>query len=347
MAVSRNDRNRAITNEDLIRRYNLEELVKDRKAIRTLDKQLTTTYGNIKKYISKMIELGSTTQYFQGGTPTFSSQENDLYYDTLSGKVYKYVSGSWVEQNDDELKEIMSIANDRADVIEDKVRLTFFTQPTPPYSVGDIWVDGSNYYRCIISETNNGSFNQNDWLDYKEYREEYALNNAVRVLDNTTRVISDTYATKTELTTSVDSINSLVSETRNIVTSTNNDLQQYKTEVSSQFEQTAHNFEMSFTNLTEITDELLDEVQRNSVTNYMRFTENGTLIIGRSDSEYKVEITNEGLNIVQGDGDNNKVAYFNNNKMYITNAEIISNLQLGNFAFTPRDNGSLSFGKNK
>lgn len=345
MAVARNDRNRAITNEDLIRRYNLEELVKDRKAIRTLDKQLTTTYGNIKRYISKMIELGSTTQYFQSGTPTFSSQANDLYYDTSTGNVYLYTN-EWVLQNDNDLKEIMSIANDKADVVDDNVRLTFFTQPTPPYSVGDIWVDGSNYYRCIISEES-GSFNINDWLDYKEYREDYALNNAVRVLDNQTKVISDTYATKTELTTSVDSINSLVSETRNIVTSTDNDLQQYKTEVSSQFEQTAHNFELSFNNLTEITDELLEEVQRNSVTNYMRFTQNGTLIIGRTDSEYKVEITNEGLNIVQGDGANNKVAYFNNNKMYITNAEIISNLQLGNFAFTPRDNGSLSFGKNK
>jgi hypothetical protein len=345
MAVSRNDRNRAITNEDLIRRYNLEELVKDRKAIKTLDKQLTTTYGNIKRYISKMIELGSTTQYFQSGTPTFSSQANDLYYDTSTGNVYLYTN-EWVLQNDSELKEIMSIANDKADVVDDNVRLTFFEQPTPPYSVGDIWVDGSNYYRCIISEED-GSFNINDWLDYKEYREDYALNNAVRVLDNQTKVISDTYATKTELTTSVDSINSLVNETRQIVTSTNNDLQQYKTEVTSQFEQTAHNFELSFNNLSEITDELLDEVQRNSVTNYMRFTDNGTLIIGRSDSEYKVEITNEGLNIVQGDGDNNKVAYFNNNKMYITNAEIISNLQLGNFAFTPRDNGSLSFGKNK
>jgi len=345
MAVSRNDRNRAITNEDLIRRYNLEELVKDRKAIKTLDKQLTTTYGNIKRYISKMIEFGSTTQYFQSGVPTFSSQANDLYFDTSTGNVYLYTN-EWVLQNDNDLKEIMSIANDKADVVDDNMRLTFFQQPTPPYSVGDIWVDGSNYYRCIISEEN-GLFNKDDWVDYKEYREDYALNNAVRVLDNQTKVISDTYATKTELTTSIDSVNSLVSETRQIVTSTNNDLQQYKTEVTSQFEQTAHNFELSFNNLTELTDEVLEEVQRNSVTNYMRFTDNGTLIIGRSDSEYKVEITNEGLNIVQGDGANNKVAYFNNNKMYITNAEIISNLQLGNFAFTPRDNGSLSFGKNK
>ena len=345
MAVSKNDRNRAITNEDLIRRYNLEELVKDRKAIRTLDKQLTTTYGNIKKYISKMIEIGSTTQYFQSGVPTFSSQTNDLYYDTSTGNVYLYTN-EWVLQNDNDLKEIMSIANDKADVVDDNMRLTFFQQPTPPYSVGDIWVDGSNYYRCIISEEN-GLFNKDDWVDYKEYREDYALNNAVRVLDNQTKVISDTYATKTELTTSIDGVNSLVSETRNIVTSTNDDLQQYKTEVTSQFEQTAHNFELSFNNLTELTDEVLEEVQRNSITNYMRFTQNGTLIIGRSDSEYKVEITNEGINIVQGDGADNKVAYFNNNKMYITNAEIISNLQLGNFAFTPRDNGSLSFGKNK
>lgn len=38
-----------------------------------------------------------------------------------------------------------------------------------------------------------------------------------------------------------------------------------------------------------------------------------------------------------------EVAYFSNNKLYVTDAEILDRLQLGNFAFIPRSNGNLSF----
>lgn len=38
-----------------------------------------------------------------------------------------------------------------------------------------------------------------------------------------------------------------------------------------------------------------------------------------------------------------EVAYFSNNKLYVTDAEILERLQLGKFAFIPRSNGNLSF----
>lgn len=38
-----------------------------------------------------------------------------------------------------------------------------------------------------------------------------------------------------------------------------------------------------------------------------------------------------------------EVAYFSNNKLYVTDAEILDRLQLGKFAFIPRSNGNLSF----
>ena len=38
-----------------------------------------------------------------------------------------------------------------------------------------------------------------------------------------------------------------------------------------------------------------------------------------------------------------EVAYLSNSKLYITQGEILDSLRLGNYAFTPRANGNLSF----
>lgn len=37
-----------------------------------------------------------------------------------------------------------------------------------------------------------------------------------------------------------------------------------------------------------------------------------------------------------------EVAYISDSKLYITQAEILTDLQLGKFAYTPRNNGNLS-----
>ena len=36
------------------------------------------------------------------------------------------------------------------------------------------------------------------------------------------------------------------------------------------------------------------------------------------------------------------MAYISDSKLYITQAEILTDLQLGKFAYTPRNNGNLS-----
>lgn len=51
-------------------------------------------------------------------------------------------------------------------------------------------------------------------------------------------------------------------------------------------------------------------------------------------------LSEQRLSFYQGDSE---VAYFSNNKLYVTDAEILEKLQLGKFAFIPRSNGNLSF----
>ena len=51
-------------------------------------------------------------------------------------------------------------------------------------------------------------------------------------------------------------------------------------------------------------------------------------------------LSEQKLSFYQG---TDEVAYFSNNKLYVTDAEILDRLQLGKFAFIPSSNGNLSF----
>lgn len=58
------------------------------------------------------------------------------------------------------------------------------------------------------------------------------------------------------------------------------------------------------------------------------------LVIRTKDNRYSVSITPKGLFFGQ---DGNSVAHLTGNSLFITNAEITTNLIIGNFAFVPRD----------
>lgn len=90
-----------------------------------------------------------------------------------------------------------------------------------------------------------------------------------------------------------------------------------------------------------------NETQQSKYLRYYSDTNNdgkGTLELGESESPFKTKITNEEMAFTQ---DGYKVAYINGNKLYITTAEVLNALIIGNFGFTPLSNGSLSFGKIK
>ena len=80
------------------------------------------------------------------------------------------------------------------------------------------------------------------------------------------------------------------------------------------------------------------------VNNYFRFDSDGALLIGTVDSPFILKLTKNRISFLE---DNVEVAFISNNKLYITNGEFLNNLQLGNFTFTPRANGNLSFKKVK
>ena len=227
------DYQRLITTEDIQRRYNLQGLESDRKIIQTLNNNLTKTFGIIKNYITCMTSLGSKEQYFLSGVPTLENYPytewedpedhlNSVYYDTDGGTVYifKYNSEGeyyyWEESTDSSLLNAMSVANSQADVSEDNLRRVFYEQPTVPYNVGDIWINGSKIYRCMRNELDESQFYQDDWIDYLQYNDSVATSNALRILGEFKETVETEYATKVLLETTANTINAEVNRVQTL-----------------------------------------------------------------------------------------------------------------------------------
>lgn len=114
-------------------------------------------------------------------------------------------------------------------------------------------------------------------------------------------------------------------------------------EVSSRLEQTAAGFEMQFTQFSADVDSLAagTDAEFELLRRYIRFVD-GSILLGQEGNELELQISNDRISFMQS---GTEVAYFSNNKLYVTDAEIIHSLQLGNFAFLPRTNGNISFKK--
>lgn len=111
------------------------------------------------------------------------------------------------------------------------------------------------------------------------------------------------------------------------------------------FEQNQEGFEFSFNTLTNTVTQIGDRVS-NTYTEQLKYIKfiDGEIWLGRDPDEgqddFKVVISNERIRFLQN---NVEVAYLSNNQLYITNGQILKRLDLGKFAFFPRDNGNLTF----
>lgn len=127
------------------------------------------------------------------------------------------------------------------------------------------------------------------------------------------------------------------------------DLQGYKVQVTSNIEQSAESVTRNFTTIIYGEDGesgingSIDEVNNKllELNTYIREDADG-ILIGKTGNPITLRLGNDRISFYQ---DSSEVAYISDNKLYITDGQFLNSLQLGNFAFTPRTNGSLSFGK--
>ena len=77
------------------------------------------------------------------------------------------------------------------------------------------------------------------------------------------------------------------------------------------------------------------------ISKYIRFVD-GNIVLGEEGNTLTLQIQNDRISFLDS---GLEVAYFSNSKLYVTDGTFINSLQLGNFAFIPRDNGNISFKK--
>lgn len=130
------------------------------------------------------------------GWTDVSTKENhlgDLYYNTTSGKVWRYVKIQWrphpgyapgtfyvwQELQDSELAQAIAIANEALELGKEKNRI-FTSTPVTPYDVGDLWVQGAtgDIMRCKTARES-GAFTSSDWEKASKYTDDSALKNFI------------------------------------------------------------------------------------------------------------------------------------------------------------------------
>lgn len=162
-----------------------------------------------------------------------------------------------------------------------------------------------------------------------DIKSDYTRDVAAAVQDATTVLISMIQQTS-------ESIQTIVAETY----ATSDELQ---SAISTQITQLSDSITLHFTQLQAIVDDndVEARTQFQTIQQYIRFEE-GNIILGETGNELTAKIENDRISFLS---DGVAVAYFSNRRLYVTDGEFLHSLQLGKFAFRPRENDNLSFNK--
>ena len=147
--------------------------------------------------------------------------------------------------------------------------------------------------------------------------------------------ISEAYS---QINTTAESIRQEVSTTY----ASANALSQITQQVTTLAEQTAGRFTWEASISSKVAE--LDGGQDSNaadielIKNYMTFGTDG-LVLGKSGNPITLRVINDRVAFFMNDSE---VAYFSNNKLYVKQAEILTQLQIGKFQFMPQTNGNMS-----
>ena len=118
----------------------------------------------------------------------------------------------------------------------------------------------------------------------------------------------------------------------------------FEEKLNTRFTQTEEGWEMTFNQFRQWVETENGETQTafEELRKYIRFIE-GNIILGDQDNDLQCIITNSKISFEQNGAE---VAYISNNKLYITNAEVLDRFTVGNpssgyFDWIPRANGNL------
>jgi hypothetical protein len=113
--------------------------------------------------------------------------------------------------------------------------------------------------------------------------------------------------------------------------------------ISTSMTQLADQFEFLFTELQTTVDANDAEAREHfvEIEKYIRFID-GNIILGEEGNEITLRIENDRISFLDAGAE---VAYFSNQHLTVVDGSFLNSLQVGKFAFLPRENGNLSLVK--
>ena len=189
----------------------LSQYIKENSAKGLTEEQVNNLIKNSQVITDLQNQVdGAIETWFYEGVPTLKNAPasswttdkdkdthlGDLYYDNKTGKAYRFAKdGSiykWTVITDTDIAKALSDASKAQETADGKMKV-FSTQPTPPYQVGDIWVnatypsDGSTYknevLRCQTNKAAGSLFAIGDWIKASKYTDDTVANAAKKAAE--------------------------------------------------------------------------------------------------------------------------------------------------------------------
>ena len=189
----------------------LSQYIKENSAKGLTEEQVNNLIKNSQVITDLQNQVdGAIETWFYEGVPTLTNAPasswttdkdkdthlGDLYYDNKTGKAYRFAKDGntykWTIITDTDIAKALSDASKAQETADGKMKV-FSTQPTPPYQVGDIWVnatypsDGSTYknevLRCQTKKAAGSQFVIGDWIKASKYTDDTVANAAKKAAE--------------------------------------------------------------------------------------------------------------------------------------------------------------------
>ena len=241
--MSKQDRQGVRSPTDHERKYDHGAIEFVKKAVKNNEVGLNKTNEMLENFVNKttgsLEEIknqidGAIETHFYSGVPTLENEPanewttdeekekhlRDLYYDKDTGRAYRFVCEAgvyqWLEIEDNDMAQVLAIANAAKDTADSKRRV-FVTTPIPPYDNGDLWVQNEEIYICQITKTLEEEYAEDDFIAATKYTDDtraIQVGDSLEVLRGTVAKIQENVdAVRIEFETTTKSIDELQQET--------------------------------------------------------------------------------------------------------------------------------------
>lgn len=267
--------------------------------------------------------------------------------ENLLKKAQEYLQGSIKLTNTLSIKAVdLHLSNEQIEAFQIGDHIQVYSTP---HGINEMMMLTS--YNLDLSNPTSFQFTlgteKSSFLDSQINNERTTSDNVNR-LDDVSKKLDDTNEkVNKNLQETLQYLNSVIDNSENYIRTLlqdyrkTSDLGDIRDMMSTSYQQTSEEIRMVFEKLQSTITEDMDGVYQEfeNITKYIRFVD-GDIVLGEVGNDMLTRICNGRISF---EHNGIEVAYVKDDKIYITNAEFLDNLIIGNFAFIPRQNGNLSF----